>query len=68
MKREDEIKLKETNTFWPNNFCKCSAIDDSYVIFEVICFVHLFENWFILQLYTHCYGLFFITFFEFLDY
>ena len=35
-----------------NNIC-------NYVTFEVICSVHSFEGGFILQLYTHCYGLFF---------
>jgi hypothetical protein len=68
MKREDEIKRKEANICQPDHFCRCSAIDDNYVTSEVICSVHPFESWFILQLYTNCYGLFFVTFFEFLDY
>jgi hypothetical protein len=68
MKREDEIKWQETNTCKPNHFRRYSAIDDNYVTFEVICSVHPFEGWFILQLYTHRYGLFFVMFFEFLDY
>ena len=68
MKLEDEIKQKETNTCQPNHFCRYSAIYDNYVTHEIICCLYPFEGWFIFQLYMCCYGLFFITFFEFLVY